>query len=63
MAYVRIVYAGVSQANHILRKAIGELDWENDTCVYSSETDDSIIQSRNQIAEHLRRNTKIPKRN
>lgn len=54
MAYICINYAGVLEANQILKKAVGELRELEDMCLYLSRTLAPEIQAHSQIEERLR---------
>lgn len=53
MAYICINYAGVLEANQILKKAVGELRELEDMCLLLSKTVAPEIQAHSQIEERL----------
>ena len=54
MAYICINYAGVLEANQILKKAVRELRELEDMCLFLSKTVAPEIQAHSQIEERLR---------
>lgn len=54
MAYICINYAGVLEANQILKKAVSELRELEDMCLFLSKTVAPEIQAHSQIEERLR---------
>ena len=54
MAYICINYAGVLEANQILKKAVRELRELEEMCLFLSKTVAPEIQAHSQIEERLR---------
>ena len=54
MAYICINYAGVLEANQILKMAVRELRELEDMCLFLSKTVAPEIQAHSQIEERLR---------